>query len=131
MQPKAVFMNDSFHDQRSIRNSSVGDRVTSFLNLRTSLALSSAACVITGYLAFTRPSGEPYGVLDAAFILSLGAFLLSTVRLILQLARTSLNSGIRNIHRMSEDDPRLSRIDSTPRNQGRGQGGSRDHPLDR
>lgn len=131
MQPKAVFMNDSFHDQRSIRNSSIGDRVTNFLNLRTSLAISSAACVITGYLAFTRPSGEPYGVLDAAFILSLGAFLLSTVRLLLQLARTSLNSGIRNIHRMSEDDPRLSRIDSTPRNPRRGREEARENDFDR
>lgn len=84
-----------------------------FFNLRTSLAVSCAACAVIGYMAFTRPSGERYGILDVAFILSLGMFLLSTIRLLLQLARTSLTSGIENAGRMPNEHGQIhmSRLD--------------------
>lgn len=103
MQPKAVFMLDSLHDKGLGRTLQVSDRVMNFFNLRTALALSCAACVVIGYMAFTRSNGEAYGIIDVAFILALGVFLLSTIKLLMQLARTSLNSGIRNVGGMPSD----------------------------
>ncbi len=100
-------MLDSLHDKGLGRTHLVSDRVMNFFNLRTSLALSCAACVVVGYMAFTRPSGEHYGIIDVAFILALGVFLLSTIRLLMQLARTSLNSGIRNVSGLSDQGGRV------------------------
>ncbi len=63
------------------------------LSCSTGVAVTSVICLITGYLAFSRSHSGGVDGLDILFLLSLCGFLVCTIGLLVEFARSSLSGS--------------------------------------
>lgn len=63
------------------------------LSCSTGVAVTSVICIITGYLAFARTHSGGVDALDVLFLLSLCGFLVCTIGLLVEFAKSSLSGS--------------------------------------